>query len=309
MVNNTKVQWQLAFLLIGVLAWSGCQKIEARKLFKKGNDYYTQELFLDALHKFQEGLELDPEATFIWRSVGLSAMALFKPGNAKPENIEYAKTAADAFKKYSQAFPKDEKPLEYIINMYLSAQLFDEAIEYLTEVRKERPEETKYLQPLMMMMVKAGRVKDAYDLAVRDAPTDALVFYTIAVHSWDRAYRDPTLDPVTKKTVVETGLKSIQKALSLKPDFASFAYINLLYREKGKLASDQDKAKLWIAGAEAWGKKAVKVRDEQKRLLAELESQMPKKSADAPAEGAEPAKPEEKSAAASETKEGSQSNS
>jgi len=64
---------------------------------------------------------------------------------------------------------------------------------------------------------------------------------------------------------VDLGLRSIERALELKPDFSSMAYINLLYREKGKMEAEADKQKLWVAGAEVWMKKAALMREEQKK--------------------------------------------
>ena len=113
-------------LLLPLLA--GCQKIQARMELKKGNELYRDEIYKEALEQFQKGLEIDPTATFAWRSVGLSAMALFRPGVDDPENQKYADIAVDAFKKYLQAFPNDEKVEEYLITTLINAEQYDEAL-------------------------------------------------------------------------------------------------------------------------------------------------------------------------------------
>jgi tetratricopeptide (TPR) repeat protein len=283
----------LALLLAASLCAGCVQQIKARMELKKGNAYYKQEAYKEALAQFQKGLEMDPTATFAWRSVGLSAMALFRPGNMSPDNLQYANLAADAFKKHISAFPNDEKNLEktlnYLITIYLNSQQFNEAIDYLQAFRKEHPEFIKVLQPLLTIMVKAGRVEDAYKLALSDAPQEAVLFYTIAVNAWAKSYYDPTLAAPIRRSVVDTGLRSINRSLELKPDFASMAYINLLYREKAKLTMEPAKQKLWSAGADGWGKKAVAVRTEQKRLeeLAKPAEEKPKQ--EQPQEGAKPA--------------------
>lgn len=262
-----RLVWMLVLSLFAVTAFSGCyQQIQARKELKKGNEYYKQEAYKDALEQFKKGLELDPEATFAWRSLGLSAMALVKPGDTRPENMEYAKTAVDAFQKYMDAFPKDDKVLDYLITTYLNAQMYNEAIEYIQNYRKLHPEAAKLLQPLVMLMVRAGKIEDAYQLALKDAPDNSVIFYTIAFNAWAKSYYDPTMEKPARKKLVDLGLRSVIKSLELKPDFSEMAYINLLYRERGKLETEVDKQNLWKAGADAWGKKAVKLRDEQKRL-------------------------------------------
>src|SRR5215470_8451624 len=84
---------------------AGCQKLQARVELKKGNSHYQQEQYSVALIEYQKGLELDPSATFAWRSVGLSALALYRPGDDSPKNLEYARTAGEAFEKYLKDNP------------------------------------------------------------------------------------------------------------------------------------------------------------------------------------------------------------
>ena len=55
---------------------SGCDSLRARMELNKGNTYYKNEQYKDALSQFQKGLALDPDLTFAWRSVALSAMVL-----------------------------------------------------------------------------------------------------------------------------------------------------------------------------------------------------------------------------------------
>src|SRR5579863_5297984 len=78
--------------VLGLLALpclTGCERIEARMIMREGNGLYTQEQYSKALEKYQQALKLDPGATFAWRSVGLSALALYRPGDDNPKNIAY----------------------------------------------------------------------------------------------------------------------------------------------------------------------------------------------------------------------------
>jgi len=56
------------FALALTPALAGCNKIQARVELKKGNAFYMDETYREALAQFQKGLELDPSATFAWRS-------------------------------------------------------------------------------------------------------------------------------------------------------------------------------------------------------------------------------------------------
>jgi tetratricopeptide (TPR) repeat protein len=88
-------------IVVAALPLSGCSKIKARSEMKEGNRYYKDEAYKDALAQFQKSLVLDPSLAPAWRSVGLAAMALYRPGNDSPETVKYATTAIEAFKNYS----------------------------------------------------------------------------------------------------------------------------------------------------------------------------------------------------------------
>src|SRR5262245_5355883 len=105
----------LALLLLTAPLLTGCNKVQARVEMKKGNNLYQNENYREALDQFQKGLELDPGATFAWRSVGLTALALFKPGDESPQNKQYADTAIEAFQKYLEDYPDDEKVRQYLL--------------------------------------------------------------------------------------------------------------------------------------------------------------------------------------------------
>src|SRR5687767_15340884 len=125
---------RMRFRALGVLGAvtlvlsTGCHKFEARVHLKEGNVLYESEAYKNALEKFQKGLEIDPAATFAWRSVGLSAMALHRPGVEGEENKLYADTAIDAFNKYLKDYPKDEKVEEYLTTVLINDNRFDEAL-------------------------------------------------------------------------------------------------------------------------------------------------------------------------------------
>ena len=130
----------VAAVLVVAPLLGGCQKFQARMELKRGNVLYKAETYKEALEQFQKGLELDPGATFAWRSVGLSAMALYRPGVDTPENRKYADVAVDAFKKYLASFPDDEKVEEYLITTLINAKRYDEALARLRQEAQTRPD-------------------------------------------------------------------------------------------------------------------------------------------------------------------------
>lgn len=252
----------LALLLLG-----GCARLQARAEMKKGNALYQNGSYREALVQFQRGLELDPKATFAWRSVGLSAMALHRPGAATRENTEYADTAIDAFQKYLAAFPDDHKVDEYLTTILVNAERNDQALERLEQRAKDHPEDPAIEPAILTLLIKTRRLPEALARARRAEPRlDPQALYSIGVAAWSRSYGDPTVDLAARTAIVDLGLDAMNQALVIKSDyFEAMAYINLLYREKAKTVVDYAEAQVWIARAEEWTARALALRERLKQ--------------------------------------------
>jgi len=252
----------LAALLI-LLPALGCGKIQARVELKRGNSFYQQESYSKAIAQFKKGLELDPDATFAWRSLGLSALALYRPGDDSPQNVEYADTAINAFEKYLADYPDDEKIEEYLMSTLVNAKKYDEALAFIDRRVKEKPEETPKLQKYRVtILTQAGRLDQAFQLASNlPGQERAEALYSIGVSAWDKAYRDPSITYEERNSVVDMGLQALKQALDLKKDyFEAIAYYSLLFREKAKVETDANKRLEYTATADEWLKKAVELR-------------------------------------------------
>ncbi|HXU46516.1 MAG TPA: hypothetical protein VN783_13395 [Thermoanaerobaculia bacterium] len=241
----------------------GCNKIKARLELKQGNAFYENEEYKPALGQFQKGLELDPDASFAWRSVGLSALALFKPGDKSPENMGYATTAIDAFEKYlaDPEHTADEKIRDYLLSTYMSAEQFDRALAYIDQQMAANPGDTKLLKTKIIILIKAERFDDAANAAMSfQGPEAPEILYTLGVTAWDKSYNDPKYSLPEREHIVDLGLAATDKALQLKPEyFEAMAYYNLLFREKAKMASDPAKRQEYLDKAEEWKNKAIEV--------------------------------------------------
>lgn len=251
---------------LACLVLVGCQKVQARVELKKGNAYYKNETYREALEQFQKGLRLDPGATFAWRSVGLTAMALYRPGVEGEQNEAYAQTAIDAFEKYLRAYPRDVKVEEYLITVLISAGRHEQALQRLEQKARTKPGDQSVEQAIIATLIKANRLEDALARARRAPRPDPTTLYSIGVAAWARSYSDPMLDYQARAQVVEVGLDATKQALDVKPDyFEAMAYYNLLFREKAKLATDPLEAQKWFALAEEWTQKAIALRERQQK--------------------------------------------
>lgn len=270
---------RLALLVAASLALpalAGCAKLQARGELKKGNDFYAQEQYTKALVQFKKGLEMDPDAKFAWRSVGMTALALYRPGDDKPENVQYGKDAVEGFEKYLEAYPKDEKIQDYLLSCYVNTEQLDKALSFIDrELAKNDPlTKPKFQTSKINVLTQAGRLEEAYSLVQQTENADerAQQFYTVGVNAWDKVYHQGlTLDAEARGKMTDMGLDALKKAIDTKADyFEAMVYYNLLFREKWKAELDPIKKAEYLATAEGWQKKAIEIR---KKVLAAQEKQ------------------------------------
>lgn len=254
----------VAALLVALPA-VGCGKVQARAELKKGNSYYQQEQYARALEYYQRGLEQDPDATFAWRSVGLAALALYRPGDDSPKNQKFGETATDAFEKYLADYPDDEKVEEYLMSMYVNSKQYEDALAFVEQKQAESPEEAgKFTQYKINIMMQAGRLKQAYQLAQQlpDKERRANALASIGQNVWDKSFRDPgTMSLEEKNAFIDMGLNALKQSLELKKDSSeAMIYYGLVLREKAKIETDEAKKQELIQTATEWQKKAIDLR-------------------------------------------------
>jgi tetratricopeptide (TPR) repeat protein len=252
-----------ALLVLPLL--TGCQKLEARVEMKKGNSLYQQEQYSEALKEFQKGLQLDPSATFEWRSVGLTALALYRPGDDTPKNLDYAHTASTAFENYLKDNPDDAKVQDYLMSILVNSKQYPQALSFVDTLQKQHPEEAndpKWNKYRINVLIQAGRLEDAEKLALETpGPEQPISLYSIGVAAWGKVYNNNSIDFATKQAKVEMGLGSLRKAVELKPDyFDAMFYLGLMLREKAKLETTDVARTNDVNDAETWLKKGLDLR-------------------------------------------------
>lgn len=248
-------------LLLALPALTGCAKLEARVELKKGNELYRNESYTQALQQFERGLQLDPDATFAWRSVGLTALALFRPGDDSPKNVGYGKTATDAFEKYLVDYPNDKKVRDYLLSTYVNSKRYDEALAYIDRRSQEAPTELPDASKVKVnILLQAGKLEDAWKLIQQQPASQgkAEALCSIGVTAWGKSYNDATIDHATREHLVDVGLQAVDQALKIKPDyFEAMVYNNLLFREKAKMETDPNLRLQYLSQANDWQQKAL----------------------------------------------------
>jgi tetratricopeptide (TPR) repeat protein len=250
------------------VALAGCEKFEARTAFKQGNVSYKNENYREAIASYERGLRLDPSATKVWRSLGLAAMAIYRPGDTSAQNLEYAKTALDAFEKYAAAFPADPKVQEYILTILMGSERYDDALKRLRDNAAKNPNDKATHQAITSILTKQKKLDDAHRYVQSlGSRADSMNYYTVGVAAWDMAYRDPMIPNEERLRIVELGIEDLRKSVQMTPDsFDSNVYLNLILREKAKLELDPVKQQELIA-------EAVKYQDKAKEIVAKRKAE------------------------------------
>lgn len=264
----------LLLSLVAALPMTGCQKITARMEMKKGNEVYRQEDYKKAIEHFESALKMDPDAKFLWRSVGLSAIALYRPDLETTENTKYGQLAIDAFGKYLQAFPNDVKAQDYLLTSYMNTERYQDALNYLKAAAAKKPTDVGTDSAIVSVLIRQNKLQEAYDWARSHASkSDPTAFYSIGVVAWDKAYRSPDPDETKQREVIDFGMKCLNDALRLKADYAdAMVYKGLLLRQIEKLEPDPLKKIELADEATALRNKAIELKkkaDEEAAKLAE----------------------------------------
>lgn len=256
----------LLLILPLAFASAGCNKFKSRQLIRQGNAYFKEQLYEDALKKYEEAQQLDPDEVRLKKFVAMGNMAIYNPGSQHEKDVKALETSIKNFKEYLAARPDDEKAAKYLVTTYMNSQRYDDAIAYFKDWFQKKPTDHQAAQTIAMLHAKKGEFEQSMEWQEKLAqlqPKSAEVFYTMGVTCWDKAYNTVPegLTPEARKAIVDRGMAALQKANELRTDyFEAMLYINLMYREYAKLESDQSKKDALIAQATDWQKKALDAR-------------------------------------------------
>lgn len=263
------------------LTVTGCSRLKSRQLIRKGNQYFKEQLYADALEKYKQAKELDPKEVRLDKFIAMSYMGMYNPTSTNPKDAEALQNAIDNFKKYIAARPDDEKAAKLLVTTYMNSGKIDEAIEFFKDMLQRNPKDTAAVQTIAMLFAKKGDFENSMTWQRKRAelePANAEVYYTMGVTAWDKSYNTvpEAMAADQRRAIVDQGLKDLDKALELNPDyFEAMFYENLLYRELAKLDTGATRTED-LAKADEWQKKGLEVRKKvQEKQRLEMAKQNP----------------------------------
>lgn len=238
----------LAFAGI-LLATTGCEgtidRLRANYAARQGNDAYKTNDFQRAIEWYRYANYLNPDLDLAYYHTALAYMAIYKPGSKHPKDVRYSEEAIANLLRYLRLNPTSEDAKNYLLTIYLQADKHDEAAEFFErELQRgtDDPREASLLmQKIGMIYAKKGDFEQSLEWYKKRAEIekdDPEALYTIGVLCWDKVYNGGlTLELDRRRELIDMGLDYLARANELREDyFEATSYVNLLYREKAKLA-------------------------------------------------------------------------
>jgi tetratricopeptide (TPR) repeat protein len=233
-----------AALVVFVAAGSGCNKLKARDLLNKGVANFKNGKYDKAVEDFKEAKDLDPSLMNARLYLATAYASQYIPGAPSEQNVALGNAAINEFKGVLEKDPNNLSAIDGIgsILFQMSGQPFN----------AEKFQESKTYH------------QKHIDLK----PNDPEPYYWIGVIDWTLAFRanaelrtaynkdhinkqikEGDALPAAVRTdyvakdgqLVDEGIKYLQKAIELRPDYDdAMAYLNLLYRRKADMVETAD---------------------------------------------------------------------
>jgi tetratricopeptide (TPR) repeat protein len=236
-------------LLLAVLGASACQgtvqRLKANWAAKQGNDFYKAGDYGKAIEWYRYSTYLNPDLAVGYYHAALAYMALYKPGSHHPKDERYSAEAIRNLQTYLTFNPNFEEAKNYLLNIFLQAERFDDAARFFEqELRRQEGDPqaaAALMQKLGMIYAKKGDFESSLEYYKKRAEIltdDPEALYTIGVLCWDKVYKGGVLlDLDRRQELIEMGMDYLNRANAMRENyFEAVSYINLMYREKAKVA-------------------------------------------------------------------------
>jgi len=246
---SRRIAATLLLLVTAIAGGTGCSgeisRLKANYATKQGNQFYKAQDFLKAVEWYRYATYLNPDLDLAYYHSALAYMALYRPGSKHPKDLRFSQAAITNLKRYLSIHPDNDDAKNYLLTVYLGAERYDEAAGFFEDELKARggdpAEASKLMQVIGMIYAKKGDFDTSLEWYKKRADLEkdnAEVLYTIGVLCWDKVYKGGLqLDLDRRTQLTDMGLDYLNRAAALKENyFEAVSYINLMYREKAKLA-------------------------------------------------------------------------
>jgi tetratricopeptide (TPR) repeat protein len=252
----------VAILLVSLA--SGCDSLRARMLAQEGVNLYHKGDVDTAAKRFEEASKLDPFIPAIQLDFGFATLALYQNNPKSLTGQINATKSIQAFEKYLQLKPQEERARVFLIQTFVDTGRYDEAVAFFKPAVEKTPPDGEALSTLGIIASKTGRYDEArgwYAKRIAVDPKNAEARVSLGVLLWDYLHAHP--DEMTAPDRIELcneALKDLKEAIDLNPKApAAYTYTNLVYRERSMAASNDDERRKDLELANKFFKQAMEI--------------------------------------------------
>jgi tetratricopeptide (TPR) repeat protein len=219
----------LAVIILMLPALAGCgiiDQFKAKNHLNRGVKAYSSQRWETAEEEFKTAIQFDPELTVAILYLATTYRAQYVPGMRAEENVQKAEQAIKTFEQVLENEPGNVNAMANIAGIYSSLE--ENAI-----------------------------AKDWYRKLIDLDPSNPEPYYGIGTINWkianvktgNNGENVENLEEEEKAEVtelVESGVEALQKALDINPEYSeAMQFLNLMYRERAYLATDEEDKKKW----------------------------------------------------------------
>lgn len=223
-------------LLLAALS-CGCNKLKARDQLNKGVSAFRNAQYQAAIENFRNAINLDPNLMTARLYLATSYFQLYVPSGDSPENIKAGEQTITAFEDVLKYDPNNVDAMSSIATIYYYMHKFQEAKELQQkrlQIEPNNPEAYYWIGQLDWAICFPKRMELRKELNIASPKDPNHPDILPPIPEKDRA-------PLAQENsaLVDEGIKALQKAIDLRPDYVdAIAYLNLMYREKSDLEED-----------------------------------------------------------------------
>jgi tetratricopeptide (TPR) repeat protein len=218
-------------------------------LFRPGKESKENQAFLEiALSEYLEALARNPNPKSenmkgLRRTTLIALVQIY----SEPPKKDYDKALGYA-QTLVQDAPEAIESLFALAALYEKFEKYGEAEAAYKKAFERNPQDVKactgmagfYNKPYWSGRSRFDDAIGTLEKCASLAPNDATGYYKLATFYWDKAYRDTLISDDQKLKYAEAGLKAVDKALALQPDYCdALIYKGLLLRVKAQVSSAQ----------------------------------------------------------------------
>ena len=229
-------------------------------LAQEAVNLYHKNQIADSAAKFEEAAKLDPYIATIQLDLGFANLALYQNQPKSPAGQEAATKAVNAFERYLQLRPDEERARVFLVQTFVDTGRYDDAVAFFKPQVEKTPPDGEALGILGVIAAKSGKYDEAkgwYEKRIAAEPQNPDARLQLGVLMWDYLHSHTDLVGADRVAVCDVALGHLAESIKLRPKAPNaYLYTNLVYRERAAGEPDDDHKRVDLEEANKYFKLA-----------------------------------------------------